>query len=775
MARIGRFVVVVAVIGLLTGKTAPAAQQHNWSGCHFGSPICDNPTPAWGDSRNWLEGASPHVGDDLVFANAAFQAVAINTSTPRRAFARSRSAPRISYSGNAITLDAGISASVTALIQLPISLNARQTFSVSTAGATLAFQGPTINTNDHILDVNGAGNIVMVSQLTGTNALIKEGTGTLTFVGNQPFTGLIQAREGTVRISGTHSGGIFVEGGRLEGAGTVQGISSSEGIPDFVVAPGGTSPNETAIINSVGDVTFHGTGTFAVDLKGTTAGSGYDQLNVTGTVRIVSSSQLAQLAVTLVNFTPSPGDSFVIVNNEGTDPVEGSLSVPGEFLGRPEGSLHSIGGRNTTFFITYKGGDGNDIMLHVPTTRTWDGGGGNNKWSTAANWVGDVVPAVGDDLVFPIGAAQLANTNDLPAGTVFNSITIQAGSYFLPGNAIGLRSGITSTATTGVTIGVGFASLRLELDQSFTNNGNRGFFIQTPIDTNGRRLTFAGSALPQVLQALSRQISGTGGLTMDAAGFCFLDGLNPKVNTYTGTTVINSGTLSVRTTQPSSPVQLTGGVLSGQGQVGPITATGGRIRPFDGVPQALEVAGDVTLSSTVEFASALSTNGNFSQLIVTGAVRLNSAALLLTDNHGNASIGESFMIISNDGSDAVEGTFASLPEGSSIVVTSSQPHLLDQLRGRRRQRCGTDFDGSPAADTPSYCYADCNANSQPDRDCHAIGDTIPAAAGEHRNALASRGGRQCADRRIHHHRLPGQKGVVARHRAFAFPILHWHS
>ncbi len=284
--------------------------------------------------------------------------------------------------------------------------------------------------------------------------------------------------------------------------------------------------------------------------------------------------------------------------------------------------------------------------------------------------MGDVVPAVGDDLVFPLGAAQLANTNDLPAGTVFNSITIQAGSYFLQGNAIGLRNGIMSTATSGGTIGVTFASIRLELDQSFTNNGNRGFFIQTPIDTNGHRLTFAGSALPQVLQALSREISGTGGLTMDAAGFCFLDGLSPKVNTYTGTTVINSGTLSVRTTQPSSPVQLTGGVLSGQGQVGPITATGGRIRPFDGVPQTLEVAGDVTLGSTVEFDSALSTNGNFSQLIVTGAVRLNNAALTLTDNHGNASVGESFTIISNDGSDAVEGTFASLPEGSSFVVTS---------------------------------------------------------------------------------------------------------
>jgi len=661
---------LAATLLFLMGRAAPAAQQHNWSGCHFGSPICtdENRTPAWGDSRNWLEGTEPHTGDDLVFANASRQAVAINTFMAGTRFRSITIGAPHQLFGEAITLDAGITASVTAIIQLPITLNARQTFRVLTAGANLVFQGSAINTNDNPLDIDGPGNIVMNSPLSGAESLIKEGTGTLQFVGNQPYTGLIQAEGGIVRISGTHSGAIFVDGGRLEGFGAVQGIRASEGFPTMIVAPGGASPNETAIINCVGDLRFRGPGTFEVDLKGTIAGSSYDQLNVTGVVSILSTVQRAQLSVTLVNFTPSPGDSFVIVNNDGTDPVEGGLGGPGEFLSRAEGSSFNVGG--TTFFITYLGGDGNDIVLHVPTTRTWDGGGANDKWSTAENWVGDVLPAVGDDLVFPVGAAQLANLHELPAGTVFSPITFQAGGYFLLGNAIALRNGITSTATSGGIIGVNFASLRLELDQSFTNNGNRGFFIQTPIDTNGHRVTFAGSAPPQTLQAFSREISGTGGFTMAASGFCFLDGTTPKVNTYTGTTQINSGTLLVRTAQPSSPVQLTGGTLRGQGQVGPLTATGGSIKPHDGVPEALEVAGDLTLSSTAQFAPDLINNGNLSQLIVTGAVRLNSAALLFTDTHSSPSIGESFMVISNDGSDAVEGTFASLPEGSSFVVTT---------------------------------------------------------------------------------------------------------
>ncbi|HWJ50136.1 MAG TPA: hypothetical protein VNR42_03890, partial [Solirubrobacteraceae bacterium] len=56
----------------------------------------------------------------------------------------------------------------------------------------------------------------------------------------------------------------------------------------------------------------------------------------------------------------------------------------------------------------------------VAATGTWTGAGGDNFWSTAANW-GGTVPVAGYDLVFPNGAARLTNTNDLSAGTSFNS------------------------------------------------------------------------------------------------------------------------------------------------------------------------------------------------------------------------------------------------------------------------------------------------------------------------------------------------------------------
>ncbi|MBN2578729.1 MAG: tandem-95 repeat protein [Pirellulales bacterium] len=68
-----------------------------------------------------------------------------------------------------------------------------------------------------------------------------------------------------------------------------------------------------------------------------------------------------------------------------------------------------------------------------PATRTWDGGGGDNLWTTPANWLGDVAPAAGDNLVFPFDALKKENFNNYPAGTVFGSITIGCNGYDVQG------------------------------------------------------------------------------------------------------------------------------------------------------------------------------------------------------------------------------------------------------------------------------------------------------------------------------------------------------
>src|SRR6185436_5607613 len=72
------------------------------------------------------------------------------------------------------------------------------------------------------------------------------------------------------------------------------------------------------------------------------------------------------------------------------------------------------------------------VMLEerlAPAIRVWDGGGANNLWTTAANWVGDVAPQQDDNLLFPAGAARLVNQNDFTGGTRFRSVTIANEGY----------------------------------------------------------------------------------------------------------------------------------------------------------------------------------------------------------------------------------------------------------------------------------------------------------------------------------------------------------
>ncbi|HEV8378054.1 MAG TPA: hypothetical protein VGP99_04335, partial [Tepidisphaeraceae bacterium] len=45
-------------------------------------------------------------------------------------------------------------------------------------------------------------------------------------------------------------------------------------------------------------------------------------------------------------------------------------------------------------------------------TQTWNGLGGDDNWTTAANWVGGVAPVANDSLIFD-GSTRLTPSNDL--------------------------------------------------------------------------------------------------------------------------------------------------------------------------------------------------------------------------------------------------------------------------------------------------------------------------------------------------------------------------
>lgn len=112
------------------------------------------------------------------------------------------------------------------------------------------------------------------------------------------------------------------------------------------ISPGLAGPGQLTIN---GHTTLNGS--FNVDLKGTTAGAEFDQLVAKGGVSVGGS-----LSVN-VNYSAKVGESFVIIDNDGTDDVMGT------FAGLPQFGTFSAAG--TLFQINYKGGTGNDVVLTV--------------------------------------------------------------------------------------------------------------------------------------------------------------------------------------------------------------------------------------------------------------------------------------------------------------------------------------------------------------------------------------------------------------------------
>ena len=128
-------------------------------------------------------------------------------------------------------------------------------------------------------------------------------------------------------------------------------------------------------------------------------------------------------------------------------------------------------------------------------TRTWNGNGTDNNWTTSANW--DVLPIAGDDLVFPTVGTRLSPNNNFAALTSFASITVSGSGYTIGGNSVTLTGSLQGTLTSG---------------------------------SSAVGLVVAGGAVPGV------KMNGVGG-TLVLSG----------TNTFTGGVTIQAGTLSGNT------------------------------------------------------------------------------------------------------------------------------------------------------------------------------------------------------------------------------------
>jgi hypothetical protein len=273
--------------------------------------------------------------------------------------------------------------------------------------------------------------------------------------------------------------------------------------------------------------------------------------------------------------------------------------------------------------------------------QTWTGGGTDDNWSNGANWSGGVPPASG-----PGTQVTVVGTSIVDMPWTLNRITTN-GNTNVSGQPITLAG--ATPGILGITVNV----------------------FATPIVLTGA----AGISSLQVID-LTGGISGTGPLSLTAVVGIGLYG----TNTYTGGTTVGVGNLVLHGSM-LGPLTILGpgAALLGGGTVnGPVIVnTGGFIG-------ANLIGGSVTtgdLSVAGGFQSRINgpAAGQYGSIRVNGTVTLTNATLTLSGAYVPAE-GDVFILIDNDGSDPVVGTFAGLPEGG-ILVVNGVPRRLSYVGG----------------------------------------------------------------------------------------------
>jgi autotransporter-associated beta strand protein len=183
-------------------------------------------------------------------------------------------------------------------------------------------------------------------------------------------------------------------------------------------------------------------------------------------------------------------------------------------------------------------------------TRTWTGGHASSaNWNLRDNWGGIAVPAHGDTLVFPDGAARFINTNNIP-GLRLSAIqfTGPVGGYNLRGGGVIVTNGITLIEGSVQTIS--FDAMTLGDTQSFFIPLGGALTFNSALALNGFDLHL--SAIGDI--SVRGAVSGNGNITKSGAGQLSLFG--DQDNVFNGSLTVTSGTLAMNRKEATSIVPL---------------------------------------------------------------------------------------------------------------------------------------------------------------------------------------------------------------------------
>jgi hypothetical protein len=287
---------------------------------------------------------------------------------------------------------------------------------------------------------------------------------------------------GSGSFNGTISGGVEVLGSMPNanltltgpGDGTIAGTGSvgAVTVTNAVLKPGAHSPccpGPAAGVLHTKSLALGLNSFYNVELA---PGSLSDAVQVTGTVTLSG-----RLNASIISGSPSIGQTFTIIDNDGADAVNGT------FTGFPERATLTLGGQ--TMRISYQGGDGNDVVLSVLQDTSTILTQSSTETKVGEPWT--LTATVNSAAGLPAGVVSFsADSASLGTAAVVNgvaSLTItgaSAGTRHVTATFLG--TGIFADSVSAVlshVVALGLTSIQLAVDQQNTVYGQLVHFTAT--------------------------------------------------------------------------------------------------------------------------------------------------------------------------------------------------------------------------------------------------------------------------------------------------------
>ena len=512
------------------------------------------------------------------------------------------------------------------------------------------------------------------------NKVVVNETSSLAFINSDNYLGNIELTGGNITTSGGSRpwrtgnwgpGVITVNASATPStiSGSLAFVGTGAGPTTTFDVASGAELNVSSVIYDhpgfEGDMQLVKSGAGTMTLSGASSYTGTTTVN-NGTIKIGNKNALG-------SFIVGRPVTQVVVNSGGAVDFNGVRDATYGFTIAGTG----VGGTgalvNTGVTISNGTAQASNITLSADATI-----GGSGNWALLTNaynatqldLAGFTLTKSGANTIGLVSTTTTAGTVNIASGTLALGVT-NGGS-----GVNGSASAFTLDDTSGANLSVVRSSSVGSLAGGGTTGGNVSL-------AGGTTLTAGALGTDTVYAGV---ISGSGNLTKDGAGTMTLTATN--TNTYTGTTTVNAGTLLVNGTHNGgSDYSVAGGILGGTGTINlangeSVTSTGGAVAPGDpnavgGPIGTLTITGNDTDSSTnpntVEIGGPYNVDvdgANNDQLNVMGTVTLGGSAsnTLNITTISAATPGSTIVIINNDGTDQVMGTFDSLPEGSTVMV-----------------------------------------------------------------------------------------------------------